>query len=60
MITSQLLRPNDLLTLSDEQLDSIDAVIEAEIIKSDECMSFLRGKLGKDYLPAIQELKKDK
>ena len=64
MIVSQLLRPEDLLALSGDQLDSMDVVIEAEIIKSDECMTFLKSKLQsklqKDYLPVIHDLKKNK
>jgi hypothetical protein len=54
MILSQL------LSLNADQLDRIDGVIEAEIIKSDEIMRLLKTKLEKEYLPAIQELKKQK
>jgi hypothetical protein len=60
MITSQLLSPRDFLTLSEEQLSSIDVILEAEIIKSDECLKLLREKLDRDYLPAIRELEKQK
>jgi hypothetical protein len=60
MILSQLLSPRDLLSLNADQLDRIDGVIEAEIIKSDEIMRLLKTKLEKEYLPAIQELKKQK
>ena len=60
MITSQLLSPRDLLSLNAEQLDSLDTAIEAEIIKSPECMKLLRNKIEKDYLPVIHEMKKQK
>jgi hypothetical protein len=60
MITSQLLSPRDLLTLSEAQLSSIDLILEAEIIKSEECLKLLRDKLDRDYLPAIRELEKQK
>ena len=58
MITSQLLSPKDFLSFSQSQLDNIDTVIEAEIIKSPECMAILKQKLEQDFLPVIRELHK--
>jgi len=56
MIITQLLSARDLLTLTPSQLDSIDTIIEAEIVKSDEIMRLLKQKLEKDYLTVISDL----
>jgi hypothetical protein len=56
MVITQLLSARDLLTLTPAQLESIDTIIEAEIVKSDEIMQLLKQKLEKDYLPVIREL----
>jgi hypothetical protein len=53
VVRSQLFRARELLALSDSQLDELDAMIDAEIIKSEQCMKILREKLA----PVIDELK---
>lgn len=54
MVRSQLLSARELFTLTDSQLDELDSMIDAEIIKSEQCMRTLREKLA----PVIEELKK--
>lgn len=56
MVLSQLLSPRDLLALNQGQLDSLDTLIEAEIIKSAQCMKVLKQKLA----PAIREVQRKK
>ncbi len=57
MVLSQLLSPRDLLALNQGQLDSLDALVEAEIIKSDQCMKVLKQKLA-PAIRAVQGKKK--
>jgi hypothetical protein len=54
MVRSQLFGARELLTLGESHLDELDSMIDAEIIKSEECMRILREKLA----PVIEELKK--
>jgi hypothetical protein len=53
-LLTQLLSPQHLLTLNEDQLDTVYAVVEAEVLKNPEFMSFLSKKIQSEFVPTFE------
>ena len=57
-ILSQLIPTREFLALSEDQLDTLYSLVEAEAMKNPEFMKHLTNKFQKDILPAMPSSQK--
>jgi hypothetical protein len=53
-LVSQLLPHEQFVNLSDEKIDNIWSILEAEMLQSPEVMEHLRGRMKEKVSPVIQ------